>query len=163
MNEGSRERTPGLRQEVLRASVAIALLGVTLLGLATQAVNADRTVNIQADSATALVAAEQNAFYDCLDIQARSLISPDQPVTMGGSTLSDYITLVQTVYRWITLASPPTRAVAELYLRTGVSGPGTCRGTVVMAHYAHPKEGPAVRRGSGASVRGHGGPPPTPL
>ncbi len=141
------------------AVVAVA----AVVGLAIQAVSANATVRRQLASTPVHDAALDNAFYSCLDVQARSLVAPREPVTIAASSLYDFITLLQGVGSWVTIADPASSAVAQLSLRDGVRGPGACRGTVVVAHYTTAHDGSSVRIGTGASCAGNGPPPPPPL
>jgi hypothetical protein len=135
--------------------VAIAALGV-------QAVRGNRTVSVQRDAHTIHDAALDDAFYNCIDVQAHSLVSPDEPVLLVAN-LGDLVTLLKGVGSWVTIADPDSTAAVRLSLRNNVAGPGACLGTVVVATYAEPHGGVSVRIGSGASVPGHGPPPAPPL
>ena len=66
--------------------VAIAALGV-------QAVRGNRTVSVQRDAHTIHDAALDDAFYNCIDVQAHSLVSPDEPVLLVAN-LGDLVTLL---------------------------------------------------------------------
>lgn len=140
--------------------VVVVAAGVGLVG---QAARGAHTVNTQRQSPAERSASLNDAFFSCLDSQARSLVSPDQPVRLDASNLSDFIILLQGVGSWVTIADPRSDAVASLSLRNNVSGPGACLGTVVVAHYTPPRHGVSVRVGSGATVPGNGPPPTTPL
>jgi hypothetical protein len=148
---------------VLVAVVGIVVAAVAITGLAGQAVRGNRTVSVQQSVTTARNAALDDAFYHCIDVQTRSLVSPGQPVVIATSNLADFITLLKGVGSWITVADPPNRAVAQLSLRNDVQGRAACRGTVVVAHYRQPPDGVAVRIGSGATAPGQGPPPAPPL
>jgi hypothetical protein len=146
---------------VTAAGVIVAVTAA--VGLVGQAARGAQTVNSQRQPPTTRNASLDNAFFRCLDIQARSLVSPGQPVTLYGSNLADFVTLLQGVGSWVTIADSRSDAVAGLALRDHVSGPGACLGTVVVAVYTPPRHGVRVRVGSGASVPGNGPPPATPL
>ena len=77
--------------------------------------------------------------------------------------LGDLVTLLKGDGSWVTIANPPSTAVARISLRNNVAGDGTCLGTVVVATYAKPHDGVSVRVGSGSSVAGKGPPPAPPL
>lgn len=134
-----------------------------LAGLGQQAMAGNRMVSTQTDATSMRNAALEDAFYHCLDVQAHSLVSPGQPVTIDTRSFANFVTLLQGVGSWVTIAEPPSTTVARLSLRNDTSGPGACLGTVVVAHYTQPRRGIVVRIGSGATVPGHGPPPPTPL
>jgi hypothetical protein len=143
--------------------VGAVIVAAAAVGLALQAFHGNQVVTAQRSAATARVALEENAYYDCLDTQTRSLVSPEQPVTIGAANLGDFVTLIQAVGSWVTVATSHLEAVPQLSLRTGVTGPGTCRGTVVVSSSTRPGHPPTVRVGSGASVAGEGPPPAAPL
>jgi len=145
---------------VVVVGTAVALVAV--VGLAAQAVHGNATVSAQRQASTVRAAQVDDAFYHCLDLQARSLVTPAQPVSLDASNLADLVTLLKGVGSWVTVADPPSRAVASLSLRQ-VDGPGACLGTVVVAHYTPARDGVAVRVGTGASVPGQGPPPAPPL
>jgi hypothetical protein len=142
--------------------VGSALVIVALVGLGVQAVRGNRTVSVQRQAVTIHNAKLDDAFYRCIDIQARSLVSPGEPIVVTGS-LGDIVTLIKGVGSWVTIANPFSTAVARLSLRDNVTGAGACLGTVVVATYPHPRHGVTVRLGSGASVPGTGPPPAPPL
>lgn len=137
------------------AIVAIAALGV-------QAVRGNRTVGVQRDARTIHNAALDDAFYNCIDVQTRSLISPGEPVGLRDD-LADLVTLIKGIGSWVTFAEHPSTAAVQLSLRNNVTGGGACLGTVVIATYTKPHHGVTVRVGTGASVAGKGPPPPPPL
>ncbi len=163
--DGSPARVPGrhsLRKPLLRVA-AVALVAVTMSAMTVQAVRANRTVSGRLGAATVRDAGLDDSYYRCIDVQARSLVSPGQPVLLAGDNLEDDITLLKGVGSWITIADPPSNAVARLSLRNHVAGAGACLGTVVVARYGAPGHDVFERVGTGASVAGHGPPPPTPL
>jgi hypothetical protein len=142
--------------------VSLGAVVVAVLGLSVQAVRGNRTVSVQRSALTVHDAALDDAFYHCIDVQARSLVSPGEPVRLRDD-LGDLVTLIKGVGSWATFANPPSTAVAQLSLRDNVTGSGTCLGTVVFATYAKPRHGVRVRVGSGSSVAGKGPPPAPPL
>ncbi len=135
---------------------------VAVVGLAVGAHHGNAVAQVQLKPFTVSQARLDDAFYHCIDVQARSLVSPDQPIALSTTNFGNYIELVKGVGSWATLADPPGRAVAKLSLRS-VSSPGACLGSVVVATYRHPGGGTTVRVGSGASVPGTGPPPALPL
>jgi hypothetical protein len=109
-------------------------------------------------------AAVDNAFYRCLDVQTRSLVSPGEPVWLVGESFGDLVTLIKGVGSWVTIADRLSSAQATVGLRDNVAGGQTCLGTVVVATNTTPHhQGDGVRIGSGASVPGVGPPPAPPL
>jgi hypothetical protein len=150
--------------------VVIVGLGVVLVavaGLGVQAVRGNRTVSVQRDAHTIHDAALDNDFYHCIDVQARSLVSRGEsvslsaPPTLGG--LGNVVTLLKGVGSWATFADPPSAATVRLSLRNNVAGVGACLGTEVIGTYPRAHHGATVRVGSGSSVAGKGPPPAPPL
>lgn len=135
---------------------------VAVLGMSVQAVRGNRTVSVQRSALTIHDAALDDAFYHCIDVQTRSLIAPGEPVLLRDD-LGDLVTLLKGVGSWVTIANPPSTAVARISLRNNVAGQRACLGTVVVATYAKPQDGVRVRVGSGSSVAGKGPPPAPPL
>ena len=133
--------------------------GVTVTA---QAVAGTRTVSAQLHATAEHDAQLDDAFYACIDTQARSLVSPGQSVTLGPTNLSDLVTLLKAVGSWVTVADPPSSASAVLSRRP-VHGHGACLGTVVVATYPSSHGGTRTRVGTGASVPGTGPPPAPPL
>ncbi|MHB1712385.1 MAG: hypothetical protein ACYCV7_13465 [Acidimicrobiales bacterium] len=151
-------RVPGIPTLVVGAVVAV----VATVGLAIQAVNGTQTVNSQLNALPVHNATIDDAYYRCLDTQARSLVSPDQAVVLDMTSLRDFVTLIKAVGSWTRFANSPSHAVARLSLRSSTTN-GGCLGTVVVAHFTTPHHGVTVEIGSGASMAGHGPPPAPPL
>jgi hypothetical protein len=143
-------------------AVSLGVLVVALVGLGVQAIRGNRTVGVQRQAVTIHNAMLDDSFYRCIDVQARSLVSPSQPVVITGN-LGDVVTLIMGVGSWVTIANPFSSASARLSLRDNVAGRHACLGTVVIATYLKPGHRSIVRVGSGASVPGHGPPPAPPL
>ena len=141
---------------------ATVVLLVTLAATSVQAVRGNRTVAVQRQALTIHDAALDNAFYHCIDVQTRSLVSPAEPVVFDDD-LADLVTLVKAVGSWVTIANPFSAAVARLSLRNGVTTGDACLGTVVLATFPKAHHRVVVRVGSGARVPGHGPPPAPPL
>ncbi len=157
----ARDRRPAFLPLVAVVGVAITLVGG--VGLVVQALDGNRTVGAQLQAKSVHDAELDDAFYHCLDVQARSLISPDQPVTLGADNLGDLVTLLKGVGSWVTIADPPSGAVAVLSLRQAADTSDACLGTVVVATYRTPHVGSTTRVGTGAAVPGEGPPPAPPL
>jgi len=139
------------------------VIAVVAVGaLVGQAVRGNRTVGAQLATTTVHDAHVDNAFYRCLDVQTRSLVSPGQTVAFGAGDLGDLVTLLKAVGSWVTVSDQPGRASVELSLRT-MTGAGTCLGTVVVARTRGPGGRVTVRMGTGDQVNGHGPPPAPPL
>jgi hypothetical protein len=140
---------------------------VALTGLTVQAVRGNRTVAVQREARTIHNAALDNAFYNCIDVQARSLVPQGKtvallvPVTLAG--LGDLVTLLKGAGSWAIFADPASTAAVGLSLRNNVAGSGTCLGTQVVGTYRRSGHAVSVRVGTGASVAGKGPPPAPPL
>ncbi len=146
----------------LVVATATVVLLVTLVATSVQAVRGNRTVGVQRDAHTIHDAGLDDAFYHCIDVQTRSLVSPGEPVVFDDD-LADLVTLVKAVGSWVTIANPFPTAVARLSLRNGVTTREACLGSVVVATFPKAHHRVVVRVGSGASVPGIGPPPAPPL
>ena len=164
IGDGTSGRPPerGRFLRVLTACIGLVVAAVVMASMGVQAVRGNRTVNVQRDRLTVHDAALDNAYYHCIEVQARSLVSPDHPVGLKGN-LGDLITLIKGVGSWISVADALSTHPDTIFLTNNVPGPGTCRGTVVQIKYSHPHDGVTVRTGTGASVPGTGPPPAPPL
>lgn len=102
-----------------------------------------------------------DAYYHCVDVQARSVVSPGQPLELGAPNFGALITLLKAVGSWVTFTDHPSASTLVLSL-DNVSGPGSCLGTLVVARERLPDGRTKVLVGSGASVPGKGPPPLSP-
>jgi hypothetical protein len=158
-------RSRTARVLVMLAGGAVAVVALT--GLTVQAVRGNRTVSVQREARTIHNAALDNAFYHCIDVQARSLVPNGAsvallvPVSLAG--LGDLVTLLKGAGSWAVFADPASSATVGLSLRNNVSGAGTCLGTQVIGTYHRSGHKVSVRVGSGANVAGKGPPPAPPL
>ena len=132
------------------------------VGLGVQAADGARTVSDQRQPTTVRNAVIDDQYYQCLDTQARSLISSNQPIAIDTANLGDFISLLKAIGSWATFADSSSSAQVKLSLRT-IRGSGGCRGSVVVADFASPHRGVSPRVGTGASMPGHGPPPAPPL
>ena len=148
---------------VLVTVVSALVAAIALVALVGQAVRSSRTVDAQLVARSVHDATVDNAFYNCIDAQARSLVGPNQTVTIGGENLADVITMIKGFGAWVTVADPPSRADVVLTLHVGTAAPGTCLGTRVVGTYRGPDGRTTVRLGTGAQVAGQGPPPAPPL
>ncbi|MHB1789415.1 MAG: hypothetical protein ACYCVN_08160 [Acidimicrobiales bacterium] len=134
---------------------------VAMAGMVVQAVRSDRVVGSLMTKGAVRSDQVDNAYYRCLDVQTRSLVSPGQPVAFAGSNPYDVIILLQAVGSWITVAPAPVPTTLRLSLR---SDPGRgCLGTVVVSRTVDGTGRSVVRIGTGAHVPGAGPVPATPL
>jgi hypothetical protein len=136
---------------------------IALVSLAGQAVRSSRTVDAQIATRSVQNATVDDAFYACIDAQARSLVASGQTATLGGDNLADVISMIKGFGAWVTVADPPSRADVVLSLHDGRAAPGTCLGTRVVGTYLGPDGRTTVRLGTGAQVAGQGPPPAPPL
>jgi hypothetical protein len=142
--------------------VGIIVAVVAVVAMTGQAVRGNRTVGVQRTAVVERDAALDDAFYHCLDVQARGLIRPGEPVELRDD-LAHLVTLIKAVGSWVTVADPASTAVAQLSLRDGVTGQDACLGTVVVARFPGPGPSFTERVGTGANVPGKGPPPAPPL
>ena len=156
---GRRGLLPGPLVTVVAAVVAV-VAAVSLVG---QAVRSNAVVSRQAAPATVRDAARDDAFYRCIDVQARSLVRPGQTVALSTSNLADVVTLIKAVGSWATVADPASSAQVVLTLQSGRAGPGSCSGTVVVGTSRTADGRTVVRTGTGAEAPGDGPPPAPPL
>jgi hypothetical protein len=143
--------------------VSALVVVVALLALVGQAVRGDRTVAAQLSARAVRDASVDDAFYRCIDVQARSLVRSGQTVALSTDNLADVVTMIKGFGSWVTVADPASRADVVLTLRDGPAGPGTCLGTRVVATSVGPGGTTVVRLGTGDQVPGRGPPPAPPL
>ncbi len=143
--------------------VSVLVVVVALVALVGQAVRGDRIVGVQMAPTAVHDAAVDDAFYNCINVQAHSLVRPGQTVTISTDNLADVVTMIKGFGSWVTVADPASDAQVILTLRDNVAGPGTCLGTQVVATTVGPHGATMVRVGTGAQVAGHGPPPAPPL
>ena len=148
--------------KVVQTVVSVLVVVVALVALVGQAVRGDRIVGVQLAPLAVHDAALDDAFYNCIDVQAHSLVRPGQTVTISTDNLADVVTMIKGFGSWVTGADPASDAQVVLTLRDNVPGPGTCLGTQVVATTVGP-HGTTVRVGTGAQVPGQGPPPAPPL
>ena len=148
---------------VLVTVVCVLVAATALLSLVGQAVRGSRIVDAQLATRSVHDASVDNAFYNCLDVQARSLVAPAQTVAIGGDNLVDVIYMIKAFGAWVKVADPAFRADVVLTLRQSHASPGTCLGTRVVGTYREQNGRTTVRLGTGAQVAGQGPPPAPPL
>ncbi len=130
-----------------------------------QAVRGNAAVEAQRSPAAVHDAALDDAFYDCLSTQARSLVRPGEPVFLEASRsdlagFADWVTLMKAIGSWVTFSDTPSGARVRVSVVDHVQARPACLGTAVVARSVRQGK-PVVRHGSGADVPGSG-PPPAP-
>jgi hypothetical protein len=131
-----------------------------------QAVRGNAVVNAQRSPTAVRDAKLDDAFYDCLSIQAHSIVSPGEPVFLVGTSanltgIAEWVTLIKGVGTWVTFSGTPSTARVELVFEDHVTGRPACLGNAVATRSIHDGR-VTVRYGSGADVPGMG-PPPAPV
>ena len=154
--------SPGRRSTV---AVVVGTMVATIgLGcLVVQATRAEATISAQRSERVVADARLDEAYYACIDRQARSLITADTPVAYRpGASLGEAVVLNKAVASWIMLSQPGSEPAGWLGLRhTG--RPGACLGDVVTLRARDATGVWTLRFGHGASVPGQGPPPAPPL
>ena len=153
----------------LRGSGAVTVLvgsAVGAIGLTCVIGQAARGMAIVSHQRSAQVVADarlDDAYYACLDVQARSLITPSTPVRYRpGASLGEAVILNKAIGSWITL-SPKGHEPTEFLGVRHTTGPGACLGDVVTVRTRGGDGTWIVRTGHGATVPGQGPPPAPPL
>jgi hypothetical protein len=146
----------------LRVVVGVVLGAVALGTLVTKAVHGGQTVEALRTGRPVTDAHLDDAYYQCIDLQAHSLVAPGRPVLIEGPSLGAYVTLLKAIGSWVTLASRPSPADVALSLHPSRRSEA-CLGTVVEARQTGSDGKTTTRVGTGASVPGRGPPPPPPL
>lgn len=138
---------------------------VAAAALVAGAVHGVRSAAVLSSDSQQAQARLDDEYYACLQTQAHSLVLPGTTVELSTSSPGDWATLAKATASWATLTDDPRRAAAELsLLDVGTRTPGSCLGSVVVARYRGQQGRPGpVRVGTGASLVGGSGPPPTPL
>jgi hypothetical protein len=132
---------------------ALLLGGIGIVALVLGAADGNTTVASFSSPAQASAAELTNAYYRCLDVQTRSLVAPEQPVTFDQR--DNVADLLRASGSWLHAAPATDRSVPQLLLTTR-AGPGSCHGFVVEARTRDASGRTELRIGSGASVPGHG-------
>jgi hypothetical protein len=135
--------------------VALIILISSLAVLTVGAVHGARSTAALAGARQLSTARLDDAYYDCLDTQARSVARPGELVDVLTSNPSAWVTLVKVVAPWAVITTRATRAHITMTL-VPRRGANTCLGSVVVAR----SRSGAVQYGSGATLRG--GHPPSP-
>jgi hypothetical protein len=102
-------------------------------------------------------------FWDCLTIQAHSLVVPGERVQINQAGLPTRVMLEKVVGGWTTLVTDSKNATVVLLIKTDHARK-SCLGSVVVEYAPGSNlHGRPEKIGSGASDRGNGSLPATPL
>lgn len=126
--------SPPDRRHLRRAALALGALalGLTSLGLlAGGALDAGRVTTSLSAPAAVRSAEADDAYYACLDHEARSLVRPGQHVSLAGSNLDGWVTLGKVVGGWTDVTIEPVPGLIRLNLVTAAHG--ACQGQSVVA------------------------------
>lgn len=130
------------------APAAIILVGALALCLGAHRGNAQIATT---DSRSAISASEfDDAYFDCLRVQTRSLVSPGTEVAIASPSFSVVGTILQADGDWLTFV-PASPSVPSLNLVAG-STHSSCHGVSVEERYRDREGRLHVRIGSGASL-----------
>lgn len=135
---------------------------VAIGGLVTGSLHGNRVVASTRSRTLHSEATLSDDYFRCLDVQARSLVSPSEPVELNDKNVADWVTLIQAAGSWMKIAYPPTPTTPELLLEH-VQGPHSCLGVVVVKRLRAADGHVREKTGSGASIPGPGPPPQLPL
>jgi hypothetical protein len=145
-------------------NVARTILGLiavaTLTLLSFQSIHA---INDESSSGQVRQWDRDAAFWNCLTIQAHSLVAPGERVQINRGGLATAVMLEKVVGGWTILESKADEASAVLVLKSDRSR-ASCLGSVVVEYPPGSNlHGRPEKIGSGGSDRGSGSLPSTPL
>jgi hypothetical protein len=104
-----------------------------------------------------------SAFWNCLTVQAHSLVAPGERVDINQGGLATSVMLEKAVGGWTILETHAKEASAVLLIKTDHAR-GSCLGSVVVEYAPGSSlHGPPERIGTGASDPGDAPLPSTPL
>jgi hypothetical protein len=135
---------------------ALITLAISISALAVGAVHGARSTTALAADRQVATARLDDAYFDCLATQARSLAQPAERIDVLNTYSSAWVSLVKVVAPWAVLTTDAARAQITMTLAPRI-GANTCLGSVVVARSASG----AVHYGTGATLAG--GPPPQPV
>ena len=152
------------RRRQFGRSAATAILAVVAFGALTlvglQSVHA---IDSRSSSEQARQWERDGAFWNCLTIQAHSLVAPGERVQINQAGLPTRVMLEKIVGGWTTLVTNSKEAAAVLLIKTDHARQ-SCLGYVIVEYAPGSNlHGRPERIGSGASDRGNDSLPATPL
>jgi len=161
MSASAARGTSGRRRWLVTMLAAAAVVVASLVALAIGAAHGVRDTDGANGRSETQVARANDAFYQCVSIQAHHLVSTSRPVVVTPANIANYVLLLQAVGGWATLAPVDSRAAVHLSLEPSTAGQ-TCRGLVVVASRRMADGTTRTRRGWGATASGSGPPPAVP-
>jgi hypothetical protein len=162
MSSGKSARAQRLRD--FRTLAAKTLLAVIAFGTLTLvSLQSFHAISARSSPAQSHQWERDEAFWNCLTVQAHSLVAAGQRVQINQAALPARVTLEKIVGGWTILVTSAAKADAVLLIRTDHART-SCLGSVVVEYapganlHGHPE-----KIGTGASDPGNTPPPPTPL
>jgi hypothetical protein len=113
------------------ALVSVVVGALALAGLAATALHAARTETALPTAALVRSAGQSDAYFDCLDRQAHSLVTSKDVVYLPNPGLENWVTLTKVIGGWVRLTLRPHASTVALALSHG-SGSGTCAGDFLV-------------------------------
>jgi hypothetical protein len=160
--DGGPDRTSRRRRSLSIAARTI-LCVVALVALALVSLRSIHAINDRSSSAQARQWERDSAFWNCLTIQAHSLVTPGERVQINRAGLPTRVMLEKVVGGWTILVTKTEEASAVLQLENGHAR-DSCLGSVVVEYAPGSNlHGRPEKVGSGASDPGTGSLPATPL
>jgi hypothetical protein len=144
------------------ARVVLALVAVGALALV--GLQSAHAIDSRSSSEQARQWERDGAFWNCLTIQAHSLVAPGERVQINQAGLPTRVMLEKVVGGWTTLVTNAKDAAAVLLIKTADHTRQSCLGSVVVEYAPGANlHGRPERIGSGASDHGNDSLPATPL
>jgi len=151
------------RRRIVLILSTIALAVTTLVGLTYSSFRSVQGITSRASSGQTVQWQHDASYWNCLVIEARSLVTPGERVEIDKQGLASKVILEKTVGGWTRLVSSAQNPSAVLALKDDHSQ-RSCLGSVVVEYPPGSRlKGPPEKTGSGASDPGKSLLPPTPL
>ena len=104
---------------------------IALLALGGTAVHANQSETRLTSTKNSVLAERSNAYFTCLQTQARSLIGVHDVVDLADPTLSEWVTVTKVLGGWANLTLRRDTATVSVLVQPS-SSPGTCNGDVLV-------------------------------